>query len=181
MLQRAIRLTRNATLAFFAVNLLLGAALAQRETVLYSFTGSPDGAGPFAGVIFDTKGNLYGTTVYGGAYGYGSVFKVTPSGEETVLYSFTGDSDGAYPYAGLVFDKKGNLYGTTIAGGANSLDGTVFEVTPSGEETVLHSFTGAPDGAYPRAGLVFDGRGNLYGTTYEGGAYNGGTVFKLVP
>jgi uncharacterized repeat protein (TIGR03803 family) len=195
MLQRAIRLTRNATLAFFAVNLLLGAALAQRETVLYSFTGSPDGAGPFAGVIFDTKGNLYGTTVYGGAYGYGSVFKVTPSGEETVLYSFTGDSDGAYPYAGLVFDKKGNLYGTTYNGGGgySYCDlgcGTVFKVYPSsGKEVVLHRFclqsNNCKDGAVPWAGLVFDKEGNLYGTTQAGGSGGGGvgsgTVFKVYP
>jgi uncharacterized repeat protein (TIGR03803 family) len=159
------------------------------ETVLYSFcptNGCADGALPRAGLVFDKEGNLYGTTEWGGASetGNGAVFEVTPStGSEKVLYSFCSQNDctdGTRPYAGLVFDKKGNLYGTTLDGGAANL-GTVFEVTPSGQEIVLHSFTGAPDGAYPRAGLVFDGRGNLYGTTYEGGAYNGGTVFKLVP
>jgi uncharacterized repeat protein (TIGR03803 family) len=157
--------------------------------VLYSFcptNGCADGALPRAGLVFDKEGNLYGTTEWGGASetGNGAVFEVTPStGSEKVLYSFCSQNDctdGTRPYAGLVFDKKGNLYGTTLDGGAANL-GTVFEVTPSGQEIVLHSFTGAPDGAYPRAGLVFDGRGNLYGTTYEGGAYNGGTVFKLVP
>jgi uncharacterized repeat protein (TIGR03803 family) len=152
----------------------------RQETVLYSFAGFPDGASPNAGLVLDKEGNLYGTTVYGGTAFDGTVFEVTPSGQETKLYSFTGDPDGAYPYTGLVFDKEGNLYGTTAVGGAANL-GTVFKVTPSGQETVLHSFTGAPDGAYPYPVLVFDGRGNLYGTTYEGGAYNGGTVFKLVP
>src|SRR5436190_2003791 len=100
-------------------------ASAQTLTTLYSFTGS-DGARPYAGLIADASGNLYGTTDNGGASGYGTVFKVTPTGTETVLYSFTGGSDGAYPLAGLIADASGNLYGTTYLGGANGY-GTVFK------------------------------------------------------
>jgi uncharacterized repeat protein (TIGR03803 family) len=161
-----------------------------KETVLHSFCSQSDcadGNEPYAGLIFDKKGNLYGTTYRGGDNGLGTVYKVTPSGTESVLYSFCsqregGDClDGAGPYAGLVFDKKDNLYGTTLFGGHNTYSswGTVFELTPSGEETVLYTFE-LPDGATPYAGLVFDDKGNLYGTTYEGG-YHYGTVFKLTP
>jgi uncharacterized repeat protein (TIGR03803 family) len=149
--------------------------------VLYSFSGS-DGAYPYAGLIADASGNLYGTTYFGGANGEGTVFKMTPSGTETVLYSFSG-SDGAYPYAGLIADASGNLYGTTHGGGANvsfGIDyGTVFKLTPSGSETVLYSFSGSSDGGFPYAGLIADASGNLYGTTYQGGADGFGTVFKL--
>ena len=103
-----------------------------------------------------------------------------------MLYNFcsqSGCTDGGYPYAELVLDAKGNLYGTTSQGGKSN-DGIVFKVTPSGEETVLHNFCsegGCRDGADPTAGLVFDAKGNLYGTTYVGGAHNQGTVFKLKP
>ncbi len=157
-----------------------------REAVLYSFTGNPDGAFPMAGLIMDAQGNLYGTTFKGGAHGMGSVFKLTPSGEETVLYSFSNPPDGAFPQAGLVMDAQGNLYGTTYGGGSvkpcqNVYDGcgTVFEVAPNGQETVLHSFGNQGDGAFPFAGLVLDAEGNLYGTTYDGGEYSYGTVFEL--
>jgi uncharacterized repeat protein (TIGR03803 family) len=128
----------------------------------------------------DKLGNLYGTTTEGGAYGEGIVFKITPSGTETVLYGFGSQSgDGSEPVAGLVIDRKGNLYGTTVFGGANGL-GTVFKVTPSGSETVLYSFgSQSGDGADPEAGLLMDKQGNFYGTTYSGGAYNYGTVYKL--
>jgi uncharacterized repeat protein (TIGR03803 family) len=151
-----------------------------KEMVLYSFTGGGDGAEPYGGLVRDALlGNLYGTTIKGGAYGVGTVFKVDTTGKETVLHSFTGTAgDGAYPWAGLVRDAKGNLYGTTAAGG--SAYGTVFEVDVNGKEKVLYSFTGTPDGASPLAGLVRDGAGNLYGTTNEGGASCcGGTVFKV--
>ena len=151
---------------------------APTETVLYSFGGSPDGASPYGGLISDSAGNLYGTTVYGGA-GAGTVFKLSPSGTETVLYSFTGGSDGAYPYAGLIADSAGNLYGTTFGGGA-SYAGTVFKLSPSGTETVLHSFAWS-DGALPYGGLIADSAGNLYGTTWNGGSGSCGTVFKLSP
>jgi uncharacterized repeat protein (TIGR03803 family) len=149
------------------------------EKVLYSFTGGADGLSPFAGLI-RKKGKLYGTTVEGGAHGDGTVFEVTPGGKEKVLHSFTGGADGAYPEAGVIMDKTGNLYGTTPSGGAGGL-GTVFEVAPDGTETVLHSFTGSPDGKGPGAGLIMDKKGQLYGTTVFGGANNQGTVFELAP
>ena len=156
------------------------------ETVLYSFTGGTDGSNPNAAVILDSSGNLYGTTTYGGAYGFGTLFKVSARGEETVLYAFTGGTDGANPYAALVRDTKGNLYGTTLYGGGvvNSSCpdgcGTVFEVNSVGKEIVLHSFAAtAEDGYYPFAGLVRDSAGNLYGTTIYGGAYGWGTVFTV--
>jgi len=162
------------------------------ETVLYSFTGGMDGASPSGRLIFDARGNLYGTTIYGGnaqcnlglQNGCGTVFELTPSGQETVLYRFTGGKDGGNPMAGVVMDAMGNLYGTTLAGGAVTCPqgcGTVFKLTPRGKETVLHSFNRA-DGAYPEAGLIFDKKGNLYGTTSAGGKLqNAGTVFKLTP
>ena len=168
-----------------------------KETVLYSFcaqTNCTDGAEPYAGVVFDQKENLYGTTYYGGAYGYGAVFKLTPEGKETVLYSFcpqSGCTDGQNPYAGLTFDLKGSLYGTTLYGGAydecegNAGCGVVFKLTPKGKETVLYSFCAqsyiCADGANPYAGLVFDQKGNLYGTVNGGGTYRNGAVFELTP
>jgi uncharacterized repeat protein (TIGR03803 family) len=154
------------------------------EKILYSFGSQPgDGSGPYAaGVIFDTMGNLYGTTCYGGAYGEGTVFELTAAGTEKVLYSFGSQpGDGQMPEAGLTFDKKGNLYGTTSGGGAYGIDeGTVFELTAAGTETVLYSFGGQPDdGSYLWAGLTFDKKGNLYGVTVDGGAHGGGTVFEV--
>lgn len=153
------------------------------ETVLYSFTGDTDGANPYAGLVMDTKGNLYGTTLNGGVSGAGTVFKVTKAGKETVLYSFKGSPDGASPFAGLIRDVKGSLYGTTGKGGASG-NGTVFKLTATGKETVLHNFTAGTDGQGPVAGLLMDAKGNLYGTTSAGGGTgcNGkgcGTVFKL--
>jgi uncharacterized repeat protein (TIGR03803 family) len=155
------------------------------ETVLYSFSGA-DGGQPYAGLIQDAEGNLYGTTQGGGASNAGVVFKLSPSGTETVLYSFTGGADGALPEAGLVRDAAGNLYGTTPSGGEH-VDGcpgrgcgVVFKVSSGGTETVLHSFTGGADGVLPEAGLVRDGEGNLYGTTYGGGAFSRGVVFELI-
>ena len=153
------------------------------ETVLYFFcsqTNCTDGAFPEAGLIVDSAGNFYSTTYEGGAYGRGTVFKLAPNGTETVLYSFcvkTNCTDGYGPVAGLVEDKKGNLYGTTFAGGASNA-GTVFKLSPNGTETVLHSFTGGSDGSDPRAGLIMKG-GNLYGTTEYGGANGDGTVFEV--
>jgi uncharacterized repeat protein (TIGR03803 family) len=148
------------------------------ETVLHSFSGE-DGMYPFAGLVRGPDGSLYGTTQYGGAYGAGTVFKLDASGKETLLYSFTAGSDGAQPLAGLVRDKTGKFYGTTSSSGAPPCNcGTVFMLDLNGKETVLHSFSGA-DGEYPLAGLVLDAQGNLYGTTFYGGASGFGTVFKL--
>src|SRR5271166_4711647 len=126
-----------------AVVLALGVqpAQAQTFTLLYSFTGGTDGAYPYAGVVQDASGNLYGTTFEGGgASRWGTVFKVDTGDNETVLHSFNGRTkDGQFPQAGLVLDQSGNLYGTTFRGGASNL-GTVFEVDASGTEAVLHSF-----------------------------------------
>lgn len=153
------------------------------ETVLYNFTGGPDGGTPVAGLIRDGAGNLYGTTQIGGASGGGGVvFKVDKAGKETVLYAFlsNGPGDGYAPEAGLVRDSAGNLYGTTVNGGASG-KGIVFEVDNAATETILHSFMGGSEGAYSYAGLIHDSAGNLYGTTSEGGSSDSGTVFKLTP
>jgi uncharacterized repeat protein (TIGR03803 family) len=208
------------------------------ETVLYSFTGEPDGARPFySDVIFDSAGNLYGTTYLGGANEYGVVFELSPVGgswAETVLYRFGGGADGANPVNGLIMDPAGNLYSTTSAGGTSGW-GTVFELSPSGSDwteqviynvetqrhysdagltmdaagnifgvsfstvfelspdgkggwnpTTIHTFTGRPkDGSYPEGTLVLDKAGSLYGTTARGGTKSGpkncGTVYKLSP
>src|SRR5262249_29694275 len=150
------------------------------DTVLHAFTGS-DGAQPLAGLIADSSGDLYGTTQFGGASGNGVVFKLSPDGSYTVLYSFAGASDWAQPLAGLIADSSGNLHGTTRVGGGSGR-GTVFKLAPDWTETVLYSFTGAfSDGANPRASLISDSSGNLYGTTQIGGAANGGVVFQLSP
>jgi uncharacterized repeat protein (TIGR03803 family) len=151
------------------------------EKVLYSFTGGTDGANPSSGLILDAQGYLFGTTDLGGAYGKGTVFRINPSGGETVLFSFTGGADGAYPAAGLTLDANGYyMYGITNLGGAGNW-GTVFMVGPTGGLTTLYAFTGGTDGAYPAASLIQDAAGNLYGTTYSGGANSNGTVFMLSP
>jgi uncharacterized repeat protein (TIGR03803 family) len=155
-----------------------------KETVLYSFAGKPDGGDPLAGLVRDRAGNLYGTTLYGGASDNGTVFELDKTGKETVLYSFTGGSDGASPWAGLVLDAAGNLYGTAQGGGSSDCNGgcgVLFEVDRSGKETVLYEFTNGDDGAGPVASLIWDKAGNLYGTAEGGGAYGVGTVFKLTP
>jgi uncharacterized repeat protein (TIGR03803 family) len=148
--------------------------------VLYSFKGGTDGANPDSGVVLDSAGNIYGTTYLGGAANAGVVYKLTPSGHETLLYSFTGGADGANPYAGVILDKAGNLYGTTYQGGSVNM-GVVYRVSAAGKETVLHNFTGTPDGANPYAGVTSDASGNLYGTTYGGGINDTGAVYKLAP
>ena len=160
------------------------------ETVLYSFgSQSEDGVNPYDSLVMAKDGSLYGTTYAGGANNVGTVFQLSRKKgvwTETVLYGFgSAPNDGSLPYARLVIDKNGNLYGTTYTGGANNL-GTVFELSPpvveggAWAETVLHAFGGAPnDASLPYAGLVVDKKGNLYGTTNEGGAYSFGSVFKL--
>jgi uncharacterized repeat protein (TIGR03803 family) len=200
------------------------------ETVLYTFTGGADGGQPLGALLRDSAGILYGMTAGGGASGAGTVFKVDTSGNETVLYSFTGGSDGGFPLGGLtrdsagnfygtaqggtsagvvfkldtlgnltvlysftggadgggplwvtlVRDAAGNLYGTTAGGGADN-DGVVFKVDPSGNETVLHTFTGGVDGSSPYAGLTAGPGGKLYGTTFSGGSMNAGVVFEVKP
>ena len=157
------------------------------ETVLHSFGGLADGMGRSASLIMDSFGNLYGTTIRGGLYGYGTVFEVICSSgscAETSLYAFLGGKDGKTPYGRLIMDSHGNLYGTSFGGGSGSNpQGTVFKLSPGipWAKTILHSFCNAGDGCNPYAGLVMDSRGNLYGTTSAGGASGHGTVFKIAP
>jgi uncharacterized repeat protein (TIGR03803 family) len=165
-----------------------------KETIVHSFSGGPtDGATPLAGLVADSAGNLYGTTYVGGigcnGQGCGTVYKINPSGTETVLYSFTGGADGSNPYyVDLVLDPAGNLYGTTVGGGDLTCGGhgggcgVVFKVDPTGKETVLHAFAGGTDGGGPSSGLVRDSQGNLYGTASSGGTCRScGLAFKLDP
>jgi uncharacterized repeat protein (TIGR03803 family) len=172
-----IRLMAGLLLVFFA----LAPAHAQTFTVLYTFTNTANGFQPDAGLFRDAAGELYGTTQYGGtAGGFGTVFKLDPNGDESVLYSFSGTPDAEDPYAGLIRDKSGNFYGTTIYGGTNGGFGTIFQLDSNGTETLLYSFAGTPDGTDPYGGLVRDGSGTLYGTTIFGGTAGGyGTVFQL--
>jgi uncharacterized repeat protein (TIGR03803 family) len=216
------------------------------ETVIHTFSGSPDGEYPVAPMIFDSAGNLYGTTVFGGGHGsLGTVFQLMPPAApggtwtETVLYRFTGRNDGLDPEAGLIMDRNGALYSTTGGdtvfkltppapgqtawtfkllyaftggadrgplsagnllagkhgvlygtqkfGGSPANAGTVFQLTPPAQgggpwtETPIHKFAGGADGAYPLAGVIADRQGNLYGTTSGGGAFGNGTVFKMTP
>ena len=157
------------------------------EKVLYQFAGTPDGAYPASGdLIWDAMSNIYGTTAEGGASGLGTVFQMTKTGNnwtEAPIYSFTGP-DGKAPLGGLILDSKGNLFGTTSAGGLYGY-GTVFELTyniNSGwTESVLYSFQNLSDGQAPFAGLIMDSAGNLYGATSDSGSGGGGTVFELSP
>jgi uncharacterized repeat protein (TIGR03803 family) len=159
-----------------------------RTSVLHRFTDGLDGGQPQDGLVIDRAGNLYGTTPFGGAYGFGVIYQVsnTASGwQETVLYNFQGQADGGSPYAKLTLDASGNLYGTACNFGASGY-GTVFRLSPSAAGwtySVLYNFTGAGDGGSPLGGLIFDSSGNLYGTTAEGGGNSGspGVVFKLSP
>jgi uncharacterized repeat protein (TIGR03803 family) len=160
-------------------------SLAGTYSLLYSFQCSPDGDYPDAGLVRDSSGNLYGITYNGGQYDFGAVFKLTPGGTETVLHSFAGPpSDGGFPeYGSLTLDSLGNIYGTTDFGGEFG-SGTVYKVTATGTESLLYSFcaqSGCMDGYSPFGGVVRDSSGNLYGTTYYGGTYDRGVVFKLTP
>jgi len=152
------------------------------STVLHSFAdNSSDGGYPTAGLVEAGDGNYYGTTNSGGSANRGTVFKITPSGTETLLYTFTGGSDGGNPGNPLIQGSDGNFYGTTSTGGANG-DGTVFEITSTGTETVVYSFAGGTaDGSDPAAGLLQASDGNFYGTTNQGGSSGDGTVFMITP
>ncbi len=181
------------------------------EMVLHSFGGGTDGSGPLGPLIFDSAGNIYGVTHNGGTAGYGTVFELMPTNsgwQESVLYSFANRSDGENPSTGVVMDADGNLYGTTQDGGAVGSQycptgcGNVFALTHSGNtwtHTIIHNFLYSPDGndpggsQIPGEGLVIDGQGNLYGTTFDGGSwscpertpYSGGqgcgVIFKMTP
>jgi uncharacterized repeat protein (TIGR03803 family) len=174
-------------------------------TTIYTFNGSSDGLYPYAGVVADRSGSLYGTTTQGGyregecaqTNGCGVVYKLTRSGRrfsESIIWAFHGGNDGAFPYAGLLMDQTGALFGTTYEGGLRQCStrpsdyggcGTVFKLTPSGSgytKTRLYAFKGCTDGAAPfSANLIADLEGALYGTTVAGGSAREGTAFKLTP
>jgi uncharacterized repeat protein (TIGR03803 family) len=147
-------------------------------TTLHSFNGS-DGASPLGGLVLGTDGNLYGTTSEGGVDNFGTVFKINPSGDFATIHSFE-HSDGSAPFGGLVQASDGNFYGTTSNGGEYFYDGTIFKITPAGKLTTLYSFNeNAGTGSTPQGSLIQARDGNFYGTTYFGGANNGGTVYRL--
>ncbi|MEO5754519.1 MAG: choice-of-anchor tandem repeat GloVer-containing protein, partial [Chthoniobacterales bacterium] len=158
------------------------------KTILHSFAGgAEDGSSPNGDLIADAEGNLYGTTAFGGSGDFGTVFKITPGGQESIVYSFAGGAahDGAYPSAGLIVDEEGNFYGTTSGGGrvanicGRSGCGTVYKITPAGQESVLYLFQGADGGSKPNGTLLRDAQGTLYSTTARGGRKGIGSVFAL--
>lgn len=178
-------------ITFFTTLAAMRPAFAQTETVLYNFcslANCADGKEPIRNIVRDSAGNIYGTTMSGGQFGQGVLYRVSPSGVETVLHNFGSTStDGQVPY-GLVADSQGNLYGTTMYGGSHILkyqtvgSGTVFKMTPAGTYSILYNFgANGLDAMYPEASLVIDIKGNLFGTTAYGGEYGAGTVFKLTP
>ncbi|MFY9666234.1 MAG: choice-of-anchor tandem repeat GloVer-containing protein [Candidatus Cybelea sp.] len=167
-----------------------------RESILHNFegnfgSGKADGMDARGSLVSDPSGNLYGTTPYGGHYNYGTIFKVTKAGKETVLYSFMGETDGGRPYAGVLRDAAGNLYGVAYAGAESACTGgcgTIFELKASGSLKTLYEFTGKEDGGNPYGGMAMDGSGNLYGTAQNygnlscnkrGGNPGCGTVFRF--
>ena len=204
---RLAKLTSGAGMMLIIVLALASTLPAQTQTltVLHNFTNFPDGGRPVGRLLLDPAGNLYGTTTIGGTIGYGSVFRVDPSGNLSIFYSFAGPPDGNEPVSGLIRDAAGNLYGATGHGGTTTVCGTdqpswagcgiVFKLDPSGTETVLHRFgSNGPDGAFPNGPLALDSSGTLWGSTQEGGHFgckvpippNGrlvdvgcGTIFKV--
>jgi uncharacterized repeat protein (TIGR03803 family) len=182
--------------ALLCLSIIAGAT--DKQTILYSFKGKGDGAGPESALVSDAAGNLYGTTYHGGSScDCGTAFELSPNSgggwTKTILHIFTEGNDGAWPFGALVLDSNGNLFGETVVGGPAD-SGTVFELSPNSTggwtETILYAFKGAPDGREPSGGLVFDASGNLYGTTFYGGTGNSvncisifgcGTAFELSP
>ena len=187
---RLIRSTLSTLLLVSILSGLASAAIGLKS--LHSFTGGSNGFAPQGALAFDAAGNLYGTTLDGGneahcGGGCGIVFQLSPqtSGgwKFRIIYSFTGETDGSYPSGGVTLDAAGNIYGTTESAGTGGC-GAVWELTPNGNtwtETTLYDFGNQPDGCSPAWGIILDSSGNLYGATSNGGPYNGGTVFQLVP
>ena len=173
--------------------MVLGQDGSWKGSLIYKFKGSTDGAAPEGSLVFDSAGNLYGTTISGGK-GWGTVFELSPNQDgtwtESILYSFLNGTDGAYPGSGVILDTLGNLYGSADYGGCNAMtcDGVVFKLAPnqgSWTESILYTFLGGADGSSPSA-LAFDAAGNLFGTTPNGGNAQSrcggcGTVFELSP
>ena len=193
------RLSSNAGKVLFGCGLALASIFLceahAKVIVLHAFAGGSDGARPEAALLMDASGTLYGTTFEGGGgdcslngqlVGCGTVFRIGADGTETELYAFQGGTDGAWPFARLSVDTKGNFYGSTSEGGTGN-QGTVFRISPDGNESVLHSFAGVGGLADPLAGILLDVEGNLYGTTYYDGDFHCndaggcGTVFALSP
>jgi uncharacterized repeat protein (TIGR03803 family) len=157
--------------------------LAGGYTVYHPFANDGvDGTYPASGLFKGKKDTLWGTAQFGGADNYGVVFQVTPGGNDKVIHTFTdAANDGAQPETGLIGDTQGNLWGNTYVGGASQF-GTVFKITSLNVFSVVHSFGGAPsDGAYPNSGQLLDAGGNIWGTTFQGGANGLGTIFKITP
>jgi uncharacterized repeat protein (TIGR03803 family) len=150
------------------------------EAVIHAFQGYDDGADPRGPLVMDKAGNLYGATYSGGPGGQGQIFKIAPDGTKSLFYAFGAFAgDGGFPTAGPIIDPQGNLYGTTLSGGAANA-GTVYKIAPDGSETILYSFSGK-DGYLPTGGLVRDAAGHLYGITGLGGDYGGGVIFEVTP
>ena len=175
-LSRILRIT--ASLCVIVASSVYG----QTYQTLTTFTGV-NGSVPTDALVQGSDGNFYGTTQAGGSGGGGTVYQLTPSGTETIIYNFTGGADGGSPEGGLIRDGAGNLYGTTISGGNTNCApscGVVFKVTPAGQEQVLYRFD-TFTGAAPNSGLTLDGKGGAYGTTTQGGANFAGTIYRLGP
>jgi uncharacterized repeat protein (TIGR03803 family) len=177
-------------MAILAVGMsfISGAHAASSEKVLYAFKGGNDGQSPMANLVFDKAGNIYGTTRYGGANDEGTVFELTPKTggkwTQSTIHTFGTGKDGIEPQGALLIDAAGSLYGTAAGGGTKGA-GVVYKLDPIAggkwKETVLHNFSGRLDGGHPFGNLIFDGGGNLYGTTSEGGSHEYGAVFELTP
>jgi len=184
---RAARVAVPYSLLFLVACALAIAGVAQAQTysVLHTFQYFPNGASPYAPLYRDASGNLYGTVSGGGPYNAGVVFKLDTAGNHMVLHTFTGGTDGGTPGAGVAMDSAGNLYGTTYQGGIADAGvnqrgaGVIYKIDSAGLFTVLYSFTGGADGSNPIAGVILNAAGNLYGTTYYGGAQGNGVVFQL--
>ncbi|HTR26631.1 MAG TPA: choice-of-anchor tandem repeat GloVer-containing protein [Terriglobales bacterium] len=180
---------RKASLIAATSFTLLGICHAAGYKRTYNFGAGFDGVNPASRLVFDSAGNAYGTTAAGGDSDLGTIFMVTPAGEEQVLYSFEGGGDGSDPHGGVILDSAGNLYGTAVAGGYGGICagdgcGGVFELTNSGGSwalLTLYSFTGGDDGFGPGSPLIWDAAGDLYGTAPDGGKHGSGVVFELSP